>query len=335
MANQLSDRSPVEEMSLKTTSWDEACTAASTAYFPHSLSPVSPGCSLDMSLHAADLGPLTVGKLSFGADVHLECGELETGYEVNIPVSGHIRSICGPEEVVSAPGEGTVYTPKGNTTITWWSADCALYGIKFERPHLETELERLLQHPIRSPIRLRPSLGVSTEPGLGWVRLVRMLMARLGDADSLLQYGFFVDQLCATITTGFLLVACHDYSQELTDPQSPARPKTIRRAVDALESRPDQPWSVADIAELTGSSVRRLQEGFEHNIGMSPITYLREVRLKRVHEELVQGLDDNVTDIALRWGFTHLGRFAAAYRHKYGVTPSHTLSTDRGSRRTR
>jgi AraC-like DNA-binding protein len=32
-----------------------------------------------------------------------------------------------------------------------------------------------------------------------------------------------------------------------------------------------------------------------------------------------------VADAAYRWGFNHLGRFAAAYREKYGVSPSRTV----------
>ncbi|WP_363094775.1 helix-turn-helix domain-containing protein, partial [Pseudonocardia sp. 73-21] len=33
----------------------------------------------------------------------------------------------------------------------------------------------------------------------------------------------------------------------------------------------------------------------------------------------------SVADIASHWGFTHLGRFAAAYRERYGCVPSETL----------
>ncbi|MFI7317108.1 helix-turn-helix domain-containing protein [Streptomyces venezuelae] len=36
-----------------------------------------------------------------------------------------------------------------------------------------------------------------------------------------------------------------------------------------------------------------------------------------------------VTDVAFRWGFTHPGRFAAAYRRQYGVPPSTTMSETR------
>ena len=37
-----------------------------------------------------------------------------------------------------------------------------------------------------------------------------------------------------------------------------------------------------------------------------------------------------VTDIALRWGFTHFGRFAESYRARYGMTPRDTLRAARG-----
>jgi AraC-like DNA-binding protein len=33
----------------------------------------------------------------------------------------------------------------------------------------------------------------------------------------------------------------------------------------------------------------------------------------------------SVAEVAARWGFSHLGRFAAAYRKRYGESPSHTL----------
>ena len=33
----------------------------------------------------------------------------------------------------------------------------------------------------------------------------------------------------------------------------------------------------------------------------------------------------SVSEVATRWGFTHLGRFAGAYRLRYGVPPSQTL----------
>ncbi|WP_207954623.1 helix-turn-helix domain-containing protein [Saccharopolyspora elongata] len=43
-----------------------------------------------------------------------------------------------------------------------------------------------------------------------------------------------------------------------------------------------------------------------------------------IHAELRTGAD-SVSDVAHRWGFTHLGRFASSYRKRFGVHPSQTL----------
>jgi AraC-like DNA-binding protein len=57
------------------------------------------------------------------------------------------------------------------------------------------------------------------------------------------------------------------------------------------------------------------------------MTYLREVRLLRIHSELREVDPDTVTvgALASRWGFLHAGRFAAAYKRKFGCSPSTTL----------
>jgi transcriptional regulator GlxA family with amidase domain len=36
-----------------------------------------------------------------------------------------------------------------------------------------------------------------------------------------------------------------------------------------------------------------------------------------------------VTAVAWRWGFTHMGRFAIAYRRRFGESPSATLAAAR------
>jgi len=84
---------------------------------------------------------------------------------------------------------------------------------------------------------------------------------------------------------------------------------------------------LADLLTGGPGGVRVLQESFRRHVGMSPLTYLRRLRLDGVHGELSRSdpWHVSVSEVAYRWGFTHLGRFAGAYRKRYGEPPSQTL----------
>jgi transcriptional regulator GlxA family with amidase domain len=73
--------------------------------------------------------------------------------------------------------------------------------------------------------------------------------------------------------------------------------------------------------------VRSLQEGFRRHLGSAPMAYLQQERLVRAHQTLRQAdpVCVTVSAVAHRWGFAHLGRFASAYRTRFGEPPSETL----------
>ena len=58
--------------------------------------------------------------------------------------------------------------------------------------------------------------------------------------------------------------------------------------------------------------------------------YLRRVRLEAAHRDLLAAdlASTTITTVAYRWGFPSSSRFAAWYRHAYGVTPGYTLGRD-------
>ena len=97
--------------------------------------------------------------------------------------------------------------------------------------------------------------------------------------------------------------------------------------VDAIHDEPERPFTVGDLAAIAGMSVRSLQEGFRRHVGCAPMTYLQQQRLLRAHDSLRRSdpLRVTVAAVAHRWGFAHLGRFASAYRSRFGVPPSETL----------
>jgi AraC-like DNA-binding protein len=107
-------------------------------------------------------------------------------------------------------------------------------------------------------------------------------------------------------------------------------PRRIREAVDFMHANMHQPLTLSEVAAATGVSVRSLQYGFRRFRSVTPLAYLREIRLGAVQAELASPLNRlSIRDVALKWGFTHMGHFAAQYRAAYGEAPSETARSAR------
>ena len=105
------------------------------------------------------------------------------------------------------------------------------------------------------------------------------------------------------------------------------RQAKLRAAVEHIHAHADDPITITDLAQVAGLSVRSVQEAFRRTFGLSPLNYLRQVRLDRVHEELLARdyRTVSVGQVATRWGFAHLGRFSASYAERFGEYPKQTL----------
>jgi AraC-like DNA-binding protein len=247
-------------------------------------------------------------------------------YHVSMPSAGRMRARHAGHEVVGTPSTGVVFGP-GNPVYTVHDANSVELAVKIERAALEQELAGLLGHPIEGPIDLPPAIDLSVGPGHSWNRLVRLLHDELDYADSLLYQPLIAEQMRSTVLSGLLLGLTHQYHDELTGPATAGPPRAIRRVVDAIHDEPERPFTVADLAAVAGTSVRSLQEGFRRHLGCAPMAYLQQERLMRAHETLRRSDPARVTvsAVAHRWGFAHLGRFASAYRARFGEPPSETL----------
>ena len=103
-------------------------------------------------------------------------------------------------------------------------------------------------------------------------------------------------------------------------------PRDLKRALDRLNAEPERAWTVASLAAACGVAPRTLQKHFRCFLGRSPVEFVRELRLDRARQQLLRpATATNVTDVATRCGFNHLGRFSAWYARRYGESPSATL----------
>ena len=297
--------------------WDEASRAVADVYFPHRLTDLGGTDRPELELVSADLGGVTIGRMSWGADVAIEC-DYPGAYEVNIPLSGRLESRGRSGIVVSEPGSATVFRADTPSLITHWDAECSVLGIKFDREHLEREADRILGGPLRSRLALPDRIDLKGS-AQEWHGLVASLSDQLTGATQMLTNPLVSVQLAGAVTTAFVLAVTP------AEGASPApRPGMVRRVLTALREDPGRAWTAADMAEIAGTSVRRLQEAFSEYVGASPSACLLDIRLDRAHADLVAG-GITVSDVAFRWGFGHPGRFAAAFRKRYGVTPAEVL----------
>lgn len=315
-------------ISITTTERDEAQEACARVYFPHRLAVLHDPDRFAMSLSAVSLGPVSAGLLGYAGEVRLETGELETGYEVNVPLDGLLRTWTGHADVCATPGTAAVYRPDGRTRLHGWAGgDERLFGLKIERGPLEEALQELTDRPVRSVVSLGATLDLRNGAGRQWWDLARALVALAEDPAGPLGRPMIARPLAQCVITAFLHAVDHPYRDALAGRPARPRPASVREAVELLEAEPGFAWTATDLARRVGVTTRGLQHGFARHVDVAPMTYLRRVRLRRAHDDLLAAdpARCSVAEIALRWGFTHLGRFAATYRERYGRPPSQTL----------
>jgi AraC-like DNA-binding protein len=325
----------VDRISLHVTDPDEAQEACGRVYYPHRLTVLHEPGRFAMSLSALCLGPVAVGLLGYAGEVRLETAELETGYEINVPLSGRLLTRCGTAEVCATPDTAALYRPDARTRLQGWSGGGELFGLKIERAVLEARLAELSNAPVRSVIPLGPRLDLRSGAGQRWWELARALAALTADPAGPLAQPMVIRPLVESVLVALLYAADHPDRAALAAPCPRPGPAAIQRAVDLLEAEPGLPWTVGDLARQAGLSTRALQYGFATRTGLSPMAYLRQVRLQRADADLraADAADRGVAGIASRWGFTNFGRFAAAYRARYGRTPSQALGRARTGQR--
>ncbi|QJU54922.1 helix-turn-helix transcriptional regulator [Herbiconiux sp. KACC 21604] len=132
-----------------------------------------------------------------------------------------------------------------------------------------------------------------------------------------------IDTLLATA------LACFPIVLESPAPsRDRALPASVRRALQFIDDNAGLPISLPDIAAASRLSVRGLQGAFRRTLDTTPTAYLRTVRLSAAHADLEAGdaTSTGVAEIARRWGFDHLSRFAAEHRRVYGEYPKETLA---------
>jgi len=292
---------------LRTTSVDAARASVSDSLAPHRLTPARRGEGFCALHNAVDLGGLSLHFIDYAAEVEVAVDGLDFQL-VQIPLAGETRI----GDVVATPGTAAL-TPVGRPVRMHYSAG---------NPRLMVQVPASLlreRSALTGPLPARPVLDLTRGAGRSWRGLVDLLMTDLERPDGLAAHPAAAASLRLALVDGLLAGLADD-----APAPAPAE-AVVRRAARLIEEHCAEPLGTPDVAEAVHVSVRALQAGFREHLGATPMAYLRRVRLERVRESLADGSAASVTDAALRWGVTHLGRLSGDYRAAFGESPSETL----------
>lgn len=127
-----------------------------------------------------------------------------------------------------------------------------------------------------------------------------------------------------------MLIAAIPLQEDCSQLQLPALPRAelMKQAEDYMQAHLDAPLTLADLCEALYVSRRTMFYCFEQIFGLSPMAYLKSMRLRGVRSALKVADPETATvrAIAQRFGFYSLGHFARDYKTMFGEKPSETLS---------
>ncbi|MGW5316683.1 AraC family transcriptional regulator [Nocardia thailandica] len=269
------------------------------------------------------LGPVSFDRIDLGFDMAYDADPLGRVCLVNVH-SGRIEeNYHDGEPDVFTPGQAGLLTPHDlpySGTIR-----NSRYDIIMFEPEL---LDRVAASAGGGPVRLSGHRPLSPAAGQRLRHVIGHLQQIAADPEAAacpLTAATATDYLAATVLATMPTDARRE--PHWID-RHDAHPETVRRAVAFLESHLGDPIAVTDIAAAAFVTPRALQLAFRRHLDITPREYLQRARLAAAHEQLraaEPGDGQTVSAIAHRWGFTHPGRFATAYRRHYGRPPGETL----------
>ena len=281
---------------------------------------------LSHELFAVPLGGIMLTSLTWprGCDADAPC--LDDTFDFCTPCRGTAEITVGNETVIFDQDCGVVLSPKRPMCVQAGNDNVHL-NIKVPRPLIEAQLRALTGRELDEPLEFEPAFQYTREPLAGLWRFVRFVAAEIDRDDSFLSNRLVGERYSEALLTGLLYAQPNTYSKWLHYSPDAIEPRYVRLVEEYLEAHCHRPHSARDLTAVAGVSASALYAAFRQHRGYTPSEFLKNVRLRRVRDELIKfsPATTTVREVASRWGFNHVGRFSQEYRQRYGESPSETL----------
>ncbi len=279
---------------------------------------------------AGRVGSTMLLELGYGAAVRIRRPP-QAGYAaLLVPLAGSVEFGAPLHPAVARPYRAMAVFGQGEAIDTSWSPGARAFVIRVETEELAAVWRRLVPDAPESTPQLASGVatGAAGYAVYGAVQLLASAWRSYGASDRLPPS--LARPLGEQLLTALLLGVPHSGSPVLRELAAPIPGRRVRDAVALVHAEDSAETTILDLAAALGVGVRVLELGFRRELGVTPSEFLRAARLRRAHEELQRAdpAATTVSEVAAHWGFANHGRFARAYRARYGVLPSVTLHGD-------
>jgi len=245
-------------------------------------------------------------------------------------LTGSSCTAFGSRQFTSDP-EHSSLIPAGVEARVDRSAGHGELRLRIDATALKVKLGAIIGTPIARNLEFAPP---DEQPELH--RLPRLLMFLAGQLDC--EDTKIPDQVLAEyeqlVMVTFLTANRHNFSHLLERPQPAPGPWQVRLVEEYIEANWKMPLSIESLAAVTGGSARSIFKAFKEARGVSPMAFVKRVRLTQARRMLQAPAEvTSVIDVAFQCGFLNPGHFARDYRLAFGELPSQTLrNIKRGAR---
>lgn len=307
---------------LRTEDLSEARAVVGQAFCDHRLD-MRRGAQLQVRHNHVGGAEVSLNTLGYGTEVEIDPGQLQCFYLLQFPLAGAARVQHRGETVEACADTATILNPDRDARMIWGEG-CRKLLLQVNRGHLERVAEDIIGAPLHGAVRFDPRVDLTQAGGQRLFRQVAAA-ARAATYGNLWRDGAGLNEAWVEreLATVLLESQPSNISHMLWRADCAPTSRGMRRALDYLHTNISEPLRVEDIAREAGLNIRSLQLGFKAAYGVSPMRYLRNVRLDAARYLLSRRQNRaSVTEVAYSVGFSHLGRFSQDYRARFGTSPS-------------
>jgi AraC family ethanolamine operon transcriptional activator len=197
----------------------------------------------------------------------------------------------------------------------------------FNREYFHNCYDLLIEQEVPSQFLLSQTVQTSSQELSHYVEAMDLVLKQVQLYPVILQQKSLVNLICSQLAKLAIDVLSSTTQPNHSLKPQPKRIKGVQRVIEYLQTHAEQLPDMSTLCKAANLSERSLEYGFKEHLGISPIRYLRLVRLNYARHDLAvnTGAYTKVSDVALKWGFLEFGRFSGEYKQLFQESPSKTL----------